>query len=352
METGVVRRVGRDLLVLNVVLSFLAILIGCAEEGNGCAEKGNARIVGPLMINKPGSLLLFGKKDDEIVRRYVMRLQDIVGEPRTLPLPSLGQCVGMRWRQGVGCDELLFVSGGKQQEIKRLEVLPGEVREAFSYSVDPNLLVAMTSATWDWSDRFVGVRAFRDRDNGASGPYLGFLRLDEGDIHISDIAAPVDMLRIDDYTFYMVQGGQDGLMVMSVGRVNPENLTVETSEVLRRKEVRLATQNLGGSVVYVVGKQVFCGGRLLCVLPEEVKRLFVDATHLAGISTTGKTVYVLNERGEIIRTKSISERSRMFGLSAANQCVYLLTEDRERAYRYNFGEETMDILLDAANAVH
>ena len=62
------------------------------------------------------------------------------------------------------------------------------------------------------------------------------------------------MLWTDESTFYMVgyDRGSNPMMLMSKAKLNPESMTVEVSEILRAKEIRLAAQGLDGAVVYGV----------------------------------------------------------------------------------------------------
>lgn len=327
-------------------LKFIKLGVFLAAASFGCEPRSEARIVGPLVANGQGTLMTCGVDKGGVICRYVIRLANDEEASRVLRIPGVKSCLGLQWSRGINSDELLWVSGGEKQEIKRFGLAGGMVRELSSWPVDPNLLVAVC-APWPGNGDIVGLRVSQYKQNGMSGSYVGFLKVNEGTIHTSDIPTPSDMVWAGNGAFYMVHTDpDDSMMVMSVGYLNSESMSVRTSDVLREERIRLATRDLGGSVVYTVKKKIFRGNQQLAVLPEEVKRLHVGHGYLAGISNSGRTVYVLNEKGAILHTKRMPEKSRLIGLSGKLQSVYFITEDWQRIFSYNLTEETVNVVFD------
>lgn len=335
----------RSLLVGNMIVWLAFAGSGCekkTEAQKSEAPRGEVRVVGPLKVNDRGTLLLCGKREGSTVRYYNVRLDGADGEAKVLPMPGVSRCLGAGWRHNAGSDELLWIPGGEDDELIKFDIKANRISRISSIPIDPNYIVTTSSYAWGRSGNVIPLRAAR---YDGSGVHLGFLRIDNGVLHESSLPPAAEMLWTDESTFYMVTGYPT--MVMSKAIFNSQTMAVETSEVLRAEEIRLATQGLDGAVVYVVGTEVFCGDHLLCVLPESVApsgRLCVNGAYLAYFSTGG-TIYVLNRTGEIMRSRRIDGARSVFGLSALTQCVYGVRDNRREVYAYDFAEDTVQTLF-------
>ncbi len=147
----------------------------------------------------------------------------------------------------------------------------------------------------------------------------------------------------------MVHNTEDGRMVMSKAQLDVDSMALQANEILQEDEILLATRSLNGSLVYVAGDTLFRDNETLARLPEVVgMRPFVDGSYLACVSKDGRRIYVLSDKGEILGTKQKSPESMLVGLSAANGCVYLTTENREKILAYNFAEKSESVVFEAA----
>ncbi|MDI6450659.1 hypothetical protein [Anaerobaca lacustris] len=341
----------RSLMVVNLILWLALAGSGCekkTEVQKSEAPKGVVQVVGPLKVNDRGTLLLCGTQEGSTVRYYNVRLDAADGEAKVLAIPGVSRCLGAGWRHNAGSDELLWITGGEHNELIKFDIKANGISRISSIPIDPNYIVTTSSYAWGRSGNVIPLRAARC---DGSGIHLGFLRIDNGVLHESSMSPAGEMLWTDESTFYMVTGYRT--MVLSKAIFNSQTMAVETSEVLRAEEIRLATQGLDGAVVYLVGTELFAGDRRLCVLPEKVRpggRLHVDGGYLAYISSSGM-VYVLDRTGDIIRSRQIDEASSLFGLSALMRSVYGVTEglrgehSYDCVYSYDFEEDTMKELF-------
>ncbi len=330
----------RSLIVANMIL-----WVTVASPGG--EEQSEARVVGPLKVNRPGTLLLCGTKAKSTVRYYNVLLDGADDKARVLQVPGVDSCLGAEWRHSAESNELWWTTGDEQQELRAFKITADGISRIESIPIDPNLLVGMASYGCGDSGNIILLRVVRYY--ASSGAHLGFLTIDDGILHESTISAPGELLRTDESTFYMIHGVQESrpMQVMSKAKLNPQTMALEVTEVLKAKEIRLAAQPLDGAVVYVVGAQVFCGDRPLCVLPEKLSpggRLYVDGSYLAYFSDSG-TTYVLDRTGQIIRTKRIKGATSVFGLSALTHCIYGVREDVREVYAYDFAGDVVKTLF-------
>jgi len=335
-------------------LMVASMILWLAMAGSGCEKKtqvetSESQVVGPLKVNGRGTLLLCGTKEGSTICYYNVRLDAADGEASVLPIPGASTCLGAEWRHSGESDELLWVTGDEQQELRRFKITADGISQTESIAIDPNFVVTTASYAWGASGKIVPLRASRLYD--ASGAHLGLLRIEDGVLHESTIPAPGLMLWTDESTFYMVgyDRGSNPMMILSKVRLDLETMAIEVREILRAKEIRLAAQGLDGAVVYVVGTEVFAGDHRLCVLPEKLSPsggLYIDGEYLAYFSAS-ETIYVLNRTGKIVRSKRIDEASSVFGLSALTHCVYGVREDLRNVYAYDFGEDVVRTLFSA-----
>ena len=340
----------RSVMVGNMILWLALAGSGCekkTEVQKTDASKIDVRVVGPLKVNGRGTLLLCGTKEGSAIRYYNVHLDGAHDKAKVLPIPGVGTCLGAEWRHSAESDELLWITGDEQQELRRFKITADGISQTESIAVDPNFVVTTASYAWGASGKIVPLRASRLYDS--SGAHLGLLRIEDGVLHESTIPAPGLMLWTDESTFYMVgyDRGSNPMMVMSKAKLNPESMTVEVTEILRAKEIRLAAQGLDGAVVYVVGTEVFAGDHRLCILPEKLSPcggLYIDGEYLAYFSAS-ETIYVLNRTGDVVRSRRIDEASSVFGLSALTHCVYGVREDLRNVYAYDFVEDAVRTLF-------
>lgn len=330
----------------NVIVA--SMILWLAVAGSGCQKKSEAqkpepqtseaRVVGPLKVNNRGTLLLCGTREGSTVRYYNVRLDAVDDEARVLQIPGASTCLGAGWRHSAESDELVWITGGEHNELIKFDIKANGISRISSIPIDPNYIVTTSSYAWGRSGNVIPLRAAR---YDGSGVHLGFLRIDNGVLHESSMSPAGEMLWTDESTFYMVTGYRT--MVLSKATFNSQTMAVETSEVLRAEEIRLATQGLDGAVVYLVGTEVFCGDQPLCVLPEKLApsgRLCVNGAYLAYFSTGG-TIYVLDRTGQVIQTKRIDKAGSVFGLSALTRSVYGATENNRSIYSYDFAEDSV-----------
>lgn len=292
--------------------------------------------------------MLCGTKEGSAIRYYNVRLDGAHNKAKVLPIPGVGTCLGAEWRHSVESDELLWITGDEQQELRRFKITADGISQTESIAIDPNFVVITPSSyAWGASGKIVPLRVSRLYD--ASGTYVGFLRVDDGVLHKSSIPAPGLMQWTDESTFFMVSSDPAELatMILSKVRLDLETMAVEVREILRAKEIRLAAQGLDGAVVYAVGTEVFCGDQRLCVLPERLSPsggLYIDGEYLAYFSAS-ETIYVLNRTGDVVRSRRIDEASSVFGISALTHCVYGVREDLTNVYAYDFAEDAVKELF-------
>jgi len=306
------------------------------------------RIIGPTAISDSGDLLVCGIEKDGVRRRYIIPLTHDDFEPIVLEFPDSDKSLGAAWRPSVEHDELLFITAGQEINIKRFRISGDDISEISSYPVDPNLLVA--NPVWNPSGSILALRVNQLLDETYGGSYLGFSKDNGKTIHISHVPATINRLWVDDHRLYATVGGYsvDGNMVMSELRLDAENMTCEINEVLQTKDIYLARRSSDGSVVYASGNKIFRNKTLLCLLPEDITRLVTDDGFVACLSHGGQRIYILNDKGEIIDTPQIPERPSLLGMSAAHECLYLMTRDRSRIYRYTFVEKSESLVFNAA----
>jgi hypothetical protein len=313
------------------------------------SEKHRApRIIGLPAINSSGDLLVCGIEKDGVRRRYIITLTDGDVEPIVLEFPGSDKCLGVAWRPSVKDHELLFITGGQEQQIKRFRISGNDISEISSYSVDPNLLVF--HPVWNSGGSILALELSQFIDDTSHGSYLGFSKDNGKTIHISDIPATINRLWVDDYRLCAIYS-EDGNKVLSEVRLDAENMTCEIKDVLRAEDIYLARGSSDGSIVYASGSKIFRNNTLLCQLPEDITGLLTDDGFVVCYSYDGQRIYVLNDRGEIIDTLQIPERPSLWGMSAAHECLYLMTRDCSRIYRYNFVDKSESTIFEVADTI-
>jgi hypothetical protein len=340
---------GRHLAVsgtcLLVTVTALALWLNDGVRWEVSKEKDAPKIVAPFAINSSGSLLFCVVEKGSIRQPYVIPLRNRLSQPIALTFPSSDSCFGAMWRSGTGHDELLLLTGRRPQTIKRFRIADANVAEISSYMVDPNLSVT----SWGANRDILALRVAKFVDGTLSGVHLGFFKDNDQSISISEITVPNYLLWIDHCSFYMVHNTEDGRMVMSKAQLDVDIMTLQTNEILQEHEILLATQALNGSLVYVTGHKLFRDNEILAFLPEGMKRPYVDGNYLACVSKDGRRVYILSDKGEVLGIKQKPRDSMFVGLSAANGCVYLTTENREEILAYNFVEKSESVVFEAAS---
>lgn len=336
-------------------LSFLGIAVLIIVIFSGCNEKDNEKdkdaakieICGPLVINSSGDLLFCVVKRGSVRQHYIIPLRNRNSRPIAMQFPCSVSCLGATWRSGAGYDELLFVTGSPQK-IKRFHVTDVCVSEISSYMVDPNIFVTLPYYC-GYNRDILALRVTKQVKGIASGAYLGFSKDNGQTISISEITPPNYLLWIDQCSFYMAHGvWEDGKlrMFMSKAHLDIDSMTVQTREILQEDgSILLATQSLNGSLVYVTGQRLFRDNEILAELPEELSAIpFINGNYLACVSKD--KIYILSDKGEVLGTKQKPRGSLFAGLSAANRCVYLTTEGREKIIGYDFIEKSENVVFD------
>jgi hypothetical protein len=311
------------------------------------SEKYKApRIIGPIAINDSGDLLVCGVKRDGVSRRCIIPLTGEEVQPIFLEFPGSDECFGVAWRPSVEHDELLFITAAEKKHIKRFRISGSNISEISSYPVDPNLLVA--NPVWNLSGSILALRVNQLMNETYSGSFLGFSKDNGKTIHISDIPASINRLWVDDYRLCAIYS-EDSNMVLSEVRLDVENMTCEIKDVLRAEDICLARGKSDGSIVYASGSKIFRDDTMLCQLPDDITGLVTDNDFVACYSYDGQRIYVLNDRGEIIDTIQIPKRPSLWGMSTAHECLYLMTRDGRRIYRYNFIDKSESLVFDAGD---
>lgn len=309
-------------------------------------EKHRApRVIGPTAINSSGDLLFCGVDRDGVSRRCIIPLTGEDVEPMFLEFPGSDKCLGVAWRPSIGYNELLFITGGQEQQIKRFRISGSNISEISSYPVDPNLLVA--NPVWNPSGNILALRVNQLMNEAYDGSFLGFSKDNGKTIHISHVPATVNRLWMDDHRL-CARYSEDGNKVLSELRLDAENMTCEIKDVLRAEDICLARGSSDGSIVYASGSKIFRNNSLLCQLPEDITGLLTDDGFVACLSDGGQRIYVLNDKGEIIDIRVFHGRPTLVGMSAADECLYLMTRDRSRIYRYNFVNKSESPVFEAA----
>jgi len=334
-------------------LPFLGMAILIAVMCSGCNEKDKdtAKIGGPFAINSSGDLLFCVIKRGGVYQPYIIPLKNNRSQPIALTFPGSDLCLGATWRSGAeeGRDELLFVTGGTPQTIKRFRIVDSGLSEISSYIMDPNLSVILLNQGFSNRD-ILAFRVAKWGEGPFSGIHLGFSKDNGQTISISEITPPAYILWIDRCIFYMAHDMEDGRMVMSKAQLDVDSMTLQTSEILQEDEIIIATQSLNGSLVYVTGHSLFRENEILTLLPEGMKRPYVDGSYLACVSKDGKKIYILSDKGEILDIKQKDRESMFVGLCAANECIYLTTKDREKIIGYDFIEKSENVIFDPNSA--
>ena len=332
-------------------VSFLKMVILVAVICSGCneKEKDTPKIGAPFAINNSGDLLFCVVKKGSVYQPYIIPLGSRRSQTIALTFPGSDSCLGATWKSGEGHDELLFVTGGRPQTIKRFRVTDTDVSEISSYTIDPNLTVGLLDRRSSIRD-ILALWVAKWGEGTLSGRYLGFSKDSGQTISISEIIAPAYLLWIDDCSFYMVHDMERGRMVMSKAQLDVDSMTLQTREILQEDEILLATQSLNGSLVYVTGHRLSRDNEILALLPQGLSmRPFVDGSYLACVSKDGRRIYILDDKGEILGIKQKSRESMFIELSAANECIYLTTKDREKILAYHFIEKSEKVVFDANN---
>jgi hypothetical protein len=332
---------------LLMTITALALWLNEGVRWKVSEEYKAPRIIGPVAISGSGDLLVCGVKRDNAWQRYIITLTQGDFEPIVLEFPGSDKCLGVAWRPSVEHDELLFVTGGQEQQIKRFRISGNDISEISSYPVDPDLLVI--HPVWNPGGSILALRVSQLLDGEYHGSYLGFSKDYGKTIDISHVPATINRSWVDDYRLYIAVGGhsEDSDMVMSEVRLDAENMSCEINEVLQSEEIYLARGTSDGSAVYASGSKIFRNDTLLCQLPEDIGRLVMDDDFVACLSYDGQRIYVLNDKEEIIDTIQIPERPSLLGMSAGHKCIYLMAGDRSRIYRYNFVEKSESTVFDA-----
>lgn len=332
------RRRKWNLLFLDMVIIIAVICFGCNEK-----EKDTPKIGAPFAINSSGDLLFCVVKRGSVRQPYVIPLRNRLSQPIALQFPGSDSCFGATWRSEEGHDELLFVARHRRQTIKRFRIADADVSEIYSYMVDPNLFVI----SWGSNRDILALRVSKLVEGISSDVYLGFFKDNDQSLSISEIIVPTSLLWIDHCSFYMVHNMEDGRMVMSKAKLDVDRMTLQTHEILQEDEILLATQSLNGSLVYVTGHRLFRDNEILALLPEGMKRPYVDRSCLACVSKDGRKIYILSDKGEVLGIKQKPRESMFVGLSAANRCIYLTTKGREKIVAYDFIEKSEKVVFDS-----
>jgi hypothetical protein len=132
---------------------------------------------------------------------------------------------------------------------------------------------------------------------------LGFSRDNGKTITILNIPAPANLSWVDENTFFMARGVEDRVVISKVV-LDAENMTWQEKEESIKAGAKLDMRGLRASLVYVTGRRIFVNANLLCLLPEEIMRPVVDGNWLACVSNSGRKVYILSDKGEVIGTRS------------------------------------------------
>jgi len=335
---------------LLITITSLALWLNEGVRWEVSETHKKPRIGGPVAISDSGDLLVCSIEKDGVRRRYIIPLTHDDFEPIVLEFPGSDKSLGAAWRPSVEHDELLFITAEQKQQIKRFRISGDDISEISSYPVDPDLSAILP--VWNPGGNILALRTMRFMDETSDGPYLGFSKDNGKTIHISNVPATINRLWVDDHRLYITVGGygEDGNMVLSEVRLDAENMTCEINEVLQAKDICLARGSSDGSVVYASGSRIFRNNSLLCQLPEDITGLLTDDGFVVCLSDGGQRIYVLNREGQIIDTLQIPERSSLFlGMSAAHECLYLMTIDGSRIYRYNYVDKSESPVFDAAN---
>jgi len=330
-----------------VTVTALALWLNEGVRWQVSEEYKAPRIIGPIAINSSGDLLVCGVEKDGVRQRYIISLTHDDFEPIVLEFPGSDKYSGVAWRPSVEHDELLFITAVEEKQIKRFRISGNGISEISSYPVDPNLYVH--NPVWNPSGSILAL-IIRFLDETSDGPYLGFSKDNGKTIHISNVQATINRLWVDDHRLYTALGGysEDDNMVLSEIQLDAENMSCEINEILQAKDISLARGSSDGSVVYASGSKIFRNNSLLCQFPEDITGLLTDDGFVVCYSYDGQRIYVLNDRGEIIDTLQIPERPSLLGMSAAHECLYLMTRDGSRIYRYNFIDKSESPIFEAA----
>jgi hypothetical protein len=108
-------------------LMVASMILWLAMAGSGCEKKtqvetSESQVVGPLKVNGRGTLLLCGTKEGSTICYYNVRLDAADGEASVLPIPGASTCLGAEWRHSGESDELLWVTGDEQQELRNFKI--------------------------------------------------------------------------------------------------------------------------------------------------------------------------------------------------------------------------------------
>jgi hypothetical protein len=333
---------------LFVTVAALALWLNEGVRWQVSETHKKPRIIGPVAISGSGDLLVCGVEKDGVRQRYIIPLTHDDFEPIVLKFPGSDKCLGVAWKPGVEHDELLFIAAVEEKQIKRFRISGSNISEISSYPVDPNLLVA--NPEWNPSGTILALRVNQLMNETYDGSFLGFSKDNGKTIHISQVPATVSRLWMDDHRL-CARYSEDGNKVLSEVRLDAENMTCEIKDVLWAEDIYLARGNSNGSIVYASGKKIFRNSTLLCLLPEDITSLVTDNGFVACYSYDGQRIYVLNDRGEIIDTLQIPERPSLWGMSAAHECLYLMTRDCSRIYRYNFVDKSESTIFEVADTI-
>lgn len=333
---------------LLVTVAALALWLNEGVRWQVSEEYKAPRIIGPVAISGSGDWLVCGVERGSVRRRYIIPLTHDDFDPILLKFPGSDKCSGVAWRPSVEQDELLFITGSEEKQIKRFRISGDDISEISSYPVGPNLYVH--NPVWNPSGSILAL-IIRFLDETSDGPYLGFSKDNGKTIHISNVPATINRLWVDDHRLYITVGGygEEGNMVLSEVRLDAENMTCEINEVLQAKEICLARGSTDGSVVYASGSRIFRNNSLLCQLPEDITGLLTDDGFIACLSDGGQRIYVLNREGQIVDTREFPERPSLLGMSAAHECLYLWARDRSLIYRYNYVDKSESTVFEVAD---
>lgn len=334
---------------LIVVILAIALWFNDGVRWSSAQETPTPRIVGPFAISDSGRFLFCGVEKGSAHRSYVIVSLRDGREPEVLSFPGSDRCLGAMWRPGADPDELLFVTAGEGQAIKRLRVSNVGVEEVSSYPVDPNLLVSARPGWWSPSGDVFAVRVTKFEGGVFSGSYVGFSKDNGRTICVSAIPAPSRLLWTADSTLYMTHGMGGGELALSKGELDVDRMVVEMYEI-RQGPIALATQALHGSLVYAVQGSLLRDHETFASLPEQIGRPCVDGDYLAVVSVGGKRVFILDATGKIVDTLETPAGSTCIGLSSANRSVYLTAsspEDRMRIDAYDFAAKHENVVFEA-----
>jgi hypothetical protein len=340
---------------------------------SGYANSDTPVLIGPYAVSGSGEFLFCGVKRGSDDRRYVIvPLRDSRRGPQVLTFAGTDRCLGAAWRPGTHPEELLFVTGGESQAIKRFRMSSAGVQEISSHRVDPNLLVTLPPDCWNPKGTVFALRVEQFGKGASPHGLLGFTKDNGKTIRLSAIRIPTHMVWVDDSTLYMIDVVDadetteyklevDGLVMpmyevyiktISKAQVNVDSLTVTTHQILQDKNITLASGNLHGSFLYSKGGELFRDGKTFVVLPEKIDHARADGDYIVAVSADKRSLFTIDAGGKVVSRQKTREDSNGIGVSAETQSAYLTSssrEDRVRICAYDFLGKSVETVFEAGS---